>query len=225
MKQVDIFIALSQFSIEMHRQRGIKAQIEYLPPFLPLIAIQPIPDQFEPVSFDTNIPYFLFVGRLEKIKGLHKIIPIFKKIQNARLLIAGTGSQELYLRRIAAGHDNIQFLGQQSERNLSALYSKAVAVIVPSITLEMFPLVIIEAFRENTPVIANKLGGITEIIELSGGGYAYSSNTELIEAIERLLSNISLRDNLGQQGHQTYLKYWTPNAHLQQYFNLFENKL
>jgi glycosyltransferase involved in cell wall biosynthesis len=36
-------------------------------------------------------PYFLFVGRLEKIKGLQTLIPVFRDYNKARLLIAGTG--------------------------------------------------------------------------------------------------------------------------------------
>jgi len=224
-RHVDIFIALSQFSIQLHQRKGINARMEYLPPFLPLNTDQPVPDSIEPVEFNASTPYFLFVGRLEKIKGLHKILPVFKKMRNAGLLIAGTGSQEHYLRRMAVGHENIRFLGQQSERNLSMLYSRAVALIVPSITLEMFPLVIIEAFRKNTPVIANNLGGITEIIEHSGGGYAYSSKAELIDAVERLLLNNSLRDHLGRQGNYYYLNNLTPKTHLQHYFSLIENKL
>jgi glycosyltransferase involved in cell wall biosynthesis len=39
-------------------------------------------------------PFFLFVGRLEKLKGLQTLIPVFRRYLKAQLLIAGTGSYE-----------------------------------------------------------------------------------------------------------------------------------
>ncbi len=48
-------------------------------------------------------PYFLFVGRLEKIKGLDDVIPVFRDYPGADLLIAGDGEYAAHLRALAAG--------------------------------------------------------------------------------------------------------------------------
>jgi len=66
-------------------------------------------------------PYFLFVGRLEKLKGLQTLIPIFRQYQKARLLIAGKGSYEPCLRQMAEGVSNIQFLGHQDDQGSLSL--------------------------------------------------------------------------------------------------------
>jgi glycosyltransferase involved in cell wall biosynthesis len=48
---------------------------------------------------------------------------------------------------------------------------------------ENFPLVIIEAFRQRTPVIVRNLGGMLEIVAESGGGFVYETDEELVAAL------------------------------------------
>ena len=160
------------------------------------------------------------MGRLEKVKGLQTLIPVFRHYRKAQLLIAGTGSYEPQLRQSADGSANIRFLGYQSTPQLQALYQQAVAVIVPSICFEVFPLVTIEAFREKTPAIVRNLGGMPEIIEESGGGSVYDTEEELVAAMDQLLANPPYRRELGRRGYQAYQRQWTAEAHLQRYFTL-----
>jgi glycosyltransferase involved in cell wall biosynthesis len=68
-------------------------------------------------------------GRLEKRKGLQTLIPVFRRNQWARLLIAGDGGMASELARPADGAGNIEFLGQASAERLVTLYRAAVAVI------------------------------------------------------------------------------------------------
>ena len=70
--EVDTFIALSEFSRAKHREFGFPREMEILPNFLP------DPD---PKARERNTgarpyerPYFLFVGRLERIKGLDQVL-------------------------------------------------------------------------------------------------------------------------------------------------------
>jgi glycosyltransferase involved in cell wall biosynthesis len=157
---------------------------------------------------------------MEKIKGLQTLIPVFGRYRKARLLIAGTGSYESQLRELAQGSPNLHFLGHQSGQQLQTLYRQAVAVIVPSLCFEVFPLVILEALREGTPVIARNLGGMPEVIHESGGGFTYDTEAELMAAIDHLLASPSPRRELGQRGYQAYQQHWTVEAHLERYFAL-----
>ena len=52
-------------------------------------------------------PYFLFAGRLEKIKGLDDVIPLFARYQGADLLVAGDGEYAAVLRELAKGIDRV----------------------------------------------------------------------------------------------------------------------
>jgi glycosyltransferase involved in cell wall biosynthesis len=217
-KHVDAFIAPSRFSKEKHRQMGFTSPIVHLAPFIPA------GDDPRPAADDFGAsgarPYFLFVGRLEKLKGLQTLIPIFQRYGKAELRIAGSGSYERELWRLAGGSDNIHFLGHVAEHQLRRLYRKAVAVIMPSICFETFGQVIIEAFSQKTPAIVRNLGAMPEIIEESGGGLIYNTDEELIAAMDTLLTDASRRRILGVNGYQAYLRNWTTEAHLARYFSL-----
>jgi glycosyltransferase involved in cell wall biosynthesis len=61
---------------------------------------------------------------------------------------------------------------------------------------------------------------LPEMVEQSGGGLCYKTEEELEAAMDRLLSDPSYRQKLGKQGYEAYLRNWTAEAHLKQYFEL-----
>jgi glycosyltransferase involved in cell wall biosynthesis len=220
-KHVNVFIAPSRFGKDIHHQLGLNVPIVHLPYFIPAPeATWPASERV--VGEAPQKPYFLFVGRLERLKGLQTLIPIFRDYHKAELLVVGTGSFETRLRRLAEGSANIRFLGYQSGGQLQALYQQAAAIIVPSVCFDVFPQVMIEAFRQQTPAIVRNLGGMPEIIEESGGGFVYDTQEELVAAMDQLLANPSHRDEMGLRGHQAYQRQWTPEAHLKRYFALIQ---
>ncbi len=214
-KHVDAFIAPTRFSIDVHRRMGLDVPFVHLPVFVPRV-----PDDSDQDDNVNEDPYFLFVGRLETIKGPQTLLPVFKRYKRARLVIAGTGDAEAELRSSAADHPNIEFRGFLEQDELRSLYRRAVAVIVPSLCYEIFPLVMLEAFRQKTPVLARKLGGMAEVIEDSGGGIAYESDDELIGGMNRLLDDTPYRRMLGTTGFEAFEKNWTPEVHLDRYFDV-----
>jgi glycosyltransferase involved in cell wall biosynthesis len=115
---VDAFISPSRFTRQMHHQRGFTRPIEHVPYFVPLAELA----EATPRELPHSRPYFLFVGRLEKIKGVQNLIPVFRDYAHADLLIAGTGNYEAELKQQAAGMKNIVFLGSLQQERLRALY-------------------------------------------------------------------------------------------------------
>jgi glycosyltransferase involved in cell wall biosynthesis len=220
-QNVDAFIAPSRFSKEIHHRMGLDRPIVHLPLFVSSGghgASQPEPLEDEA----SEGPYFLFVGRLEKLKGLQTLLPVFHRYPKARLVIAGTGKYESTLRKLAQGADNIRFMGHVSGHRLQSLYRRSTGLILPSVCFDASPLVLIEAFKERTPVIVRNLGGMPETIQESGGGVIYDTEQELIEAMDRLLQDPLYRQELGLNGYNAYRKKWTPEAHLKRYFELIE---
>ena len=231
-RNVDAFIAPSLTSQRKHEQLGFKGRIVHLPNFVSIDASDSAPGQ--PAVLSPEQPYFLFVGRLEKLKGLHTLIPVFLRQSKAELWIAGTGTQEAELRELARGDSKIRFLGHQSEAALRRLYRDAIGVLYPSINFQVglpksrtgrgqgAPLVIMEAFSQKTPVIASNVGSIPVLLEQTGGGLAYSTDQELLAAIDRLLSDPGYRHELGLRAYDAYRAYWTAEVHLDRYFELIE---
>ncbi len=217
LRHVDCFISPSRFTLNKHLEAGLEIPITHIPYFLPAPATE------NPAGENkVERPFFLFVGRLERIKGLQNVIPIFKKLLEYDLLIAGDGEYKKELTNLAGDSSNIKFLGRLSQTELQNLYRRAVSIIVPSICYETFGIIIIEAFSMKTPAIVNNLGALPEVIEDSNGGFIYNNENELIDAIRKLAQNHTLRDELGNNGYHAFLKFWNEDAHLTQYLGLIE---
>jgi len=219
LKHVDCFLSPSRFTLHKHLEAGLDIPIKHLPHFL-LAPAEQVEDLHTKKA--CSRPYFLFVGRLEQIKGVQNIIPVFKNQPAYDLLIAGDGDYKETLVKQAESYPNIKFLGRLDQKRLQSLYQSAVAVIVPSICYETFGIIIIEAFSMKTPVIVNNLGALPEVVQDSGGGFIYESKDELIDAINKLAADPALRIELGNKGYEGYLKYWTEEAHLTQYLSLID---
>jgi glycosyltransferase involved in cell wall biosynthesis len=222
LRSVDAFISPSRFTKARHLEAGLNIPITHIPYFLPQ-SKDGIRAATTKKSKSAGRPYFLFVGRLEKIKGVQNVIPVFKKRHGFDLLIAGDGNYAEALKNLAGNAPNIKFLGRLSHDRLRELYLGAVALIVPSICYEVFGIIIIESFAMRTPVIVHNLGALPEVVQESGGGFVYNNERELVSAMEKLAKDPDLRNELGNKGYQAYLKYWTEDPHLEQYFRLISD--
>ena len=221
-RHVDAFIAPSQYCKELHqRLLPVDIPVVHLQNFVPREELLPEPGSGAAAAE----PFFLFVGRLEKVKGLETILPLFRQYRRAGLLIAGTGTDEARLRRLAGDSSTIRFLGHLTSGQLQPLYRQAQAVIVPSVCYEISGTVIFEAFRQATPVIVRNLGGMPESVVQSGGGFVYDTDAQLLAAMEQLLADPVRRRTLGRLGYQAYLKYWSADSHCSRYLSLIDEKI
>jgi len=213
---VDAFISPSLFTDRMHHERGFKFPMTVIPHFVP-------PDDKGAIENSPSPhprPYFLYVGRLEKIKGVETLLPVFRNYAHADLLIAGTGTLETALRRQAEGMANVCFLGALPQERLRDLYRHALAVLVPSAGYEVLGIIILEAYLQRTPVIAHDLGALTEVVEQSQGGILYRSPEELLAAMEQLRTDGALRRQMGDRGFKAYTEHWTEEVHMEAYFRV-----
>ena len=128
---------------------------------------------------------FGFIGRLDYRKGLLECIKAFKKI-DGELHIACDNQDPFYLSTIldyieaAEIQNKIHFYGWCHGERKKAFLSLLDALIIPSL-YEPFGYVVLEAINTKTPVIANKNGGISEIV----GDYKYTFNPYEERELER----------------------------------------
>ncbi len=211
---VDAFLSPSRFSIRLHQERGFTREMEHLPLFVPT------PESKQPRRKPHPRPYFLFVGRLEQIKGLQEVIPVFRKYPDADLLVAGKGNFQAELRRLAGEAKNIIFLGHIPPDQLGALYQNAIAVVVPSLCYEVFPLVVVEASAHGVPVVAHAVGALSEMVEHGVRGLTYTSTAGLLDALEELRTKPELRNELAHNAYRHYATMWSEDTHLAAYFDI-----
>lgn len=218
LKLIDQFISPSRFTREKHSEMGLNLPMTVLPHFLPKYA-----QTEEDAGFGHPRPYFLFAGRLVKIKGLQTLFPIFKDYPAADLLVAGEGDYESTLRELARDLPNVKFVGKLSYQDLRRLYRQAIALIVPSLCYEVFGMVLIESFSVKTPVIARDLGGLPEVVSDSNGGLIYRTNQDLVQAMKRLQDDAAFRRQLGENGYAAYTILWSEEPHLIKYFDIIKS--
>jgi glycosyltransferase involved in cell wall biosynthesis len=215
-KYVDRFVSPSRFTAKVHAVRGFPRPVAHLPYFI----ARADRDWQQPEPRPQERPYFLFVGRLERIKGLHTLIEAWKRAPDYDLLVAGTGTQAKDLQAQASGDSRIKFLGALPQAELGSLYFHASGTIVPSLTSETFGLIVIESFARKTPVIVRDLGALPELVHDSGGGFVFRTDEELLEAVRQIGASPELRKGLGEMGYAAFVQLWSKEAHLKLYFDL-----
>lgn len=118
---------------------------------------------------------FLFVGRLEKVKGLDLLLECYSeayaKRSSLRLAIIGYGSEETKIKQFIKKNnllENVAFLGAKSRDEIAEIMSSSKALIISSYT-ENKPTVICEAHCVGIPVLAVDVGGISTLIDSTNG--------------------------------------------------------
>jgi glycosyltransferase involved in cell wall biosynthesis len=154
---------------------------------------QVIPNFFDASQFSVakkpKADYVLFIGRLIQRKGPHVALEIAKRI-GLPLVVAGPGATEVTEGRIV-GVDGVVLEGDVlhagivgfAERN--ELMSNAAAVIVPTLYIEPFGGVAVEAMLAGAPVIASDWGSFTEIVTPDVGA-RFRTPKQGAEAFERV---------------------------------------
>ncbi|MFH0814489.1 MAG: glycosyltransferase [Candidatus Falkowbacteria bacterium] len=138
---------------------------------------------------------FLFVGQIEKHKGIDWLVNFWRKKNIAdELLIVGHGSLKHGYE--TANQDecyksaNIKFFGKKTREELEEMYRPADFLIAPSLCYENSPTVIQSAFQNGVPVIVADIGGAAELVENKKTGFIFPAGNE--DALIKILENIKL---------------------------------
>jgi len=174
------------------------------------ISVLPNPVEFAPkqVSKHPGNFKFLFLGQIEKHKGVFLLIDAFNKIKDkypeVGLLLVGDGSQLEAARKKAAGNNKIKFLGWPGDEEADKLLSAADCLVYPSLVYENCPNSIQRALVAGLPVLASDLGGIPELLNQNAGIlFKPSDVADLAEKIAWVVEN---KNSLGDLAHAGRLK-------------------
>jgi glycogen(starch) synthase len=167
----------------------------------------------------------LFVGRLEDRKGPDQLLSALAQIHNLleQIEVAFVGSpgnaNDPFRQKIVQQADalkrkyprlTLKFLGYVSDEELQKFYSNADLFVAPS-RFESFGLVLIEAMRHGTPVIACDVGGMREVINDGVDGYLYKVDdiAQLASRLRLLIENRDVRQKIGEAAKQSYESRFT----------------
>ena len=170
----------------------------------------------------------LFVGRLERLKGVEVAIRALALLRDrahddVRLLIVGEDSRDgdesekERLKEVAAAagvRDRVDFLGSMAHHELPFFYSAADVCVMPSYS-ESFGLVGLEAQACGRPVVGSGVTGLRSVVRDEVTGYLLDSHDPAMyaERIGRLLDNPELALQMGRRGRLLAQRFsWTRTA-------------
>ncbi|GIW17988.1 MAG: glycosyl transferase family 1 [Tepidiforma sp.] len=174
-------------------------------------------DLFQPLSREEcraslglplDRPVLLWVGRLEKLKGLEILLDAVAGLErrDALLLIVGGDDRAAPLRAELEAQaarlgiaGRLHFTGAVDHAELPRYYSAADVCVVPSF-YESFGLVAVEAMACGTPVVASRVGGLQSTVIDGVTGYLipWRCPEPFTEKLDVLLANPELRANFGR---------------------------
>lgn len=179
-----------------------------------------IPNGIKISDFDqTVVPFphlqdgminLLFLGRLEKRKGLRYLLAAFSHLKwqwpNLRLLVVGPGKLDSESQRIISERNlqDIVFVGAVSDEDKARYYKTANIYCSPATGGESFGIVLLEAMASGTATVATAIEGYEGVITNEHNGLLVqpSDDKSLANAIDVLLRDNNLRERLIKNGRQ-----------------------
>lgn len=186
---------------------------------------QIIPNGINVDFFSKKIPPFdafndgklniLFVGRLEKRKGLKYLLGAFSRLKwehpNLRLIVVGPGNpgKECYRMMAERNMQDVVFMGGVAPEALARFYHTAHIFCTPATGKESFGIVLGEAMAAGKPIVATNIDGFASVITNGEEGFLVAPKSEeaLASALQRLILDPDLRHAMGQRGTVTVQTY------------------
>jgi glycosyltransferase involved in cell wall biosynthesis len=160
--------------------------------------------------------YILYAGRLIRSKGLNYLLTAFqainKRFPDFKLKIAGGTEMEVELYREKVkelGLKEIEFLGSVEHDEIAKVMKRALAIVLPTVTREGLPKVLLEAMACGTVCIATDVPGSRDLITDGVNGLLVppKDSDSLAEAIMSVISDKEMREKLTRNGFETSRKY------------------
>jgi glycosyltransferase involved in cell wall biosynthesis len=213
LKIADLLLVRSIRDLEILKKRyGVEA--EYLPDAVPdyyFTAEKSDPDKFREKFGIKQEKFFLFIGRMHKLKGPQILVGALKYADEdiAAVFIGPDGG---YLRKtlnLAEKIDvkrRVYYLGYVDEKTKIEALDSATALVLPSLAdyVEVYPMVISEAWAREKPVIASSVGGIPYRVKHGINGLLVNPSDPkmLAEVMLKLANEEELAEEMGSNGRR-----------------------
>lgn len=196
----------SNFSKKIHRSLGVNGKkISVIPPGIEQLAGKKIKKS------GFNI---LFIGIWFQRKGGNLVLKAYKRLKQKYPKISLTISLTI-IGQIPAGiklpQDVVHLDYMPRKEIIKNIYPQAdILVLVPD-KAEGYGMVIVEAASMGIPSIVSSVCALPELVENGKSGLVITpgSVTELMQALERLITDSILRKNMGKQAMRRFLNYFS----------------
>lgn len=164
----------------------------------------------EAKTSDEKVVRILFVGAIGKLKGERDLIDALVKLNDPciRFSILGFGAESLNsLPQFSSIAEQVEQLGPIPMADRYDHFRRADIFVLPTYA-EAMPISVIEAMAAGLPTVTTRVGGIPEIIDdrIEGLLYDAGDTDQLAECISKLVSNMSLRIEMGRKARERVRK-------------------
>ena len=174
-------------------------------------------------SFSDGKTNILFLGRLEKRKGLRYLLAAYSDLKwefpNTRLIIVGAGNLDAESLRILGERNpgDVILAGEVSESDKCRYFASADIFCAPATGQESFGIVLLEAMASRTAIAASDIVGFSQVVDDGGEALLFKSRNvqSLKESLVRLVSDKTLRSRLGNNGSVKAEQYQWENIAVQ----------
>jgi len=211
--KLDGKIAVSKAAMEF-ASKYVPGYYEIIPNGIDLELFSP---DVSPVSeFCDGKLNILFVGRLEKQKGVSYLIQAYRRVRqevpNSRLIIVGPGTRlrGKYEKEVARnGLKDVIFVGGKPQSELPRYYKAADVFCAPATGLESFGIVLLEAMAMGKPIVATNIEGYNSVLTHGAEGLLVPPKNEevLARALISLLTNERLRREMAARARLKAMEY------------------
>jgi len=184
------------------------------------------------ISTDTKV--LLIASTVSRQKGFNVALVAFRKIlsaySNIKLLVVGEGDYLEDLKRLAHQYDiqnNVIFTGHVPNDEISGFYNASDIFLLPTLRVEGFPRVLIEAMSCGKPVVASRIGGILSIIDDGKNGLLITPGNidELIDKVFILLKNEAFASQLADDARKEAIKKFSLDKMVKKTIKVFETAI
>lgn len=184
------------------------------------VVMIPTCGQVGPCDNQGEEDFILSIGRLVNLKGIKYLVDAMKDV-DCKLVICGKGPEEKKIRKEIDRMglwDRIEMKGYVSEEEKRRLMSKCKMTVMPSL-FEAFGMVAVEAMANAKPMVCTTVNGLPETVGDGGIHVPPRDSKALAEAINTLLHDDGLREEMGRKARLQAESYDWSN-HIDDYENL-----
>lgn len=216
--KVDAFVFPSSFTMYKYVESGFDGKKTYhIPTFFNA-------DQLLQSQEITYGNYAVYVGRIEKEKGVETLINAFLKTDHKLIIIGFSNdsyASELKNKVIGKEHQII-FLGKLDFSEIAKYLQSCLFTVVPSEWYENFPNTVLESFAFKKAVLATNIGSLPEIVNESNGFcFDYASSNSLKDKINYMFANPAEAQIKGENGYKKLYTDYSAENHYDKLISMF----
>jgi glycosyltransferase involved in cell wall biosynthesis len=223
-EKINTFCFTNQFAMQKYIEAGYKKEKCFL---LPTFFNQNLIDDNLNISYE---PYALYIGRLDRDKGIETLLNAFLLNQKP-LKIIGFSTEKNYeaeLKNMLENkRHNIEFLGEMKFNEMQKVLAKCLFTVVPSKWYENLPNTVLESYAFKKCAIATNIGSLKYAIREGETGLLFEpcNANDLAKKVDYLFEKENEAVQMGENAGLEVENVYGANAHyekLMEIFNILE---